>query len=372
MVATDTPQLEIREVNGLRRRLVLAGRALPKKDQGMEFAVSQRVKTEFYPGNPIGTQQKSGPTYPALTLSGSWSDRWIGAVTADGEIVAPGATAELDGFQVASMLDLIAACESFVECGADVELRWGRYLRVGTWKDFKATLKTERDCEWSATFEWASAGQQDTPAVIVIPDITDNVANWKNKAADIRTKADPGALQIATETMQGVKNAVDGMVQAIEDYGDAATQFTQQVVSLADSTRSAVGALQRIQGYGTNLVRTLALQTDRGLVASGSRALSSVGVGEAVSVSLWVHELSAAATVARGEAAQQQRDIARRLDRRLRDIYVARDGEDLRAVSLAEYGTIDEWRRLLAFNGLASSELVAGQVVLVPEITAEA
>ena len=49
--------------------------------------------------------------------------------------------------------------------------------------------------------------------------------------------------------------------------------------------------------------------------------------------------------------------------------YMARGGQDLRDVAAQFYGDSNEWRRLLSFNLLSSSELSSGQLLLIPTIS---
>jgi hypothetical protein len=48
--------------------------------------------------------------------------------------------------------------------------------------------------------------------------------------------------------------------------------------------------------------------------------------------------------------------------------YRAREGEDLRDVSTLYYGTPNQWRSLMVYNGLTTTELYAGQYVTIPRL----
>ena len=46
--------------------------------------------------------------------------------------------------------------------------------------------------------------------------------------------------------------------------------------------------------------------------------------------------------------------------------FVARDDQDLREVAVTYYGDASAWRTIATHNGMRTSKLTAGQVVMVP------
>src|SRR3954468_10928771 len=66
-------QLQEGQPNGM---LMLDGRTLPFRP--ITYAGKQRIKTTFYPGNPVGSQQVMGPTIDPSTFKGMWRDRYLG------------------------------------------------------------------------------------------------------------------------------------------------------------------------------------------------------------------------------------------------------------------------------------------------------
>jgi hypothetical protein len=48
--------------------------------------------------------------------------------------------------------------------------------------------------------------------------------------------------------------------------------------------------------------------------------------------------------------------------------YRAREGEDLRDVSIRYYGTPYQWRAIMIYNGLTETECYAGQLIAIPNL----
>lgn len=368
-VSVDTPDLEITELAGLKRRLVLAGRALPLKDGGISFGIKQRSQTTFYQGNPIATRQVFGPTLNDTTISGRWSDRWIGSVAGDGSgIVRPEAVAELDGFQVGSLAELDGLLESICGSGIELEVKWGHKVRVGTLEEYEPTWKTIHDLEWKMSFQWLSAGQSPEPSKLLIDTPEDDAAAWEKRKDDLNTAADPGGLHVVADFLAGVKQGVADLGAAIDDYVAQVTQFTSTVLAPTEVAIAVASALDGIRGKAQALLSTLTVQVDRATVGVATAFTGSATAAvDALAAAAWLRGLRASVRTVRDEAAEEQRAKGKQVDQRLQDIYIATDGDDLRHVSTVEYGTPDEWRLLMMFNDLKVSRLAAGQVVLVPD-----
>lgn len=377
-VAVDTPPLEITERDGQKRKLVLAGRALPFKQSGISFGIKQRSTTTFYAGNPIGSRQVFGPTLNGMELSGSWSDRWLGQVTDDGINVTAQAVAEIDGFQVASLADLDAYLESLCGSGIELELKWAHKVRVGTLEEYEGTFRTIHELEWKMSFQWLSRGETAPPATLVTSNPGDQLAKWADQADELEAAVAPTTLQAFSDAVLGIVADVNGAVAAINDYVDQVTQFTAQVLSPAEVVLALAAALEGVKTAAKRLLNTVTIQIDRALVQAPAsivavgQGLNPDTIGDGLAAAAWLRGLKDAARATRDAAAQEQQERLAQADQRLLDIYVAKDGDDLRAVSVFEYGTPEEWRRLMTFNGLSSSRLEMGQVVMVPQLSGQA
>ncbi len=371
-VRTDTPPLEISEIDGPKRKLVLSGRALPLKDGGILFGVKQRSTTTFYAGNPVGRRQVFGPTLPPTSINGKWSDRWIGSQTADGDTVQPEAVAELDGQQLASLADLDALLESMAGTGIELEVKWGHKLRRGTLDSYEGTWRTIHDLEWKMEFQWSSRGEPKEPARIPTSTPQSQVAQWSATKERLTELADASGLSLVDEYLLDIQGDVYGLTVAIDDYVNQANQFVAQVLSPGETVLALTSALDSIVESAKKLLDRLTTQVDRALVQA-PQSIDGIsdavaGAGDDLAAAAWARDLKDQAQGTRDDAAQERSDLVRQVDERLRDIYLAVEGDDLRSVSSQEYGTPDHWRDLLAFNALTTSALQPGQVVLIPEI----
>ena len=386
---SDTPQLMIEELAGQKRTIVLAGRALPLKSSGIGFGVKQRSKTTFYQGNPIGSRQVFGASFSDMDLSGIWSDRWLTSTTPQGQIVQPEAVAEVNGFQVAALSDLDTLFEQIATSGVEIQLTWAHKTRIGTLKQYEPTWRTIHDLEWKMTFEWLSAGQTDTTVNLFLSTPTDEAAKWSAISDALTTTVPAGGLAILQSAVGDIQDALANVVAAIQSYASQVTQYAAAVLSPVEIITALASTLQAIANTAQTLLNTLTAQVYCAIVTSPEETIEAVqtltdadlynapkntlpqvqSVGQGIATAEWLRQFKSEAKNARDEAIQERQErIAQYGSGGLQDIYLAKQGEDLRDVSTAEYGTPDQWQLLRTYNGLTGSALSAGQVVLVPDL----
>lgn len=149
-----TNSIEIREVEGAERwGVVLRGRALPKRDDGLEFGSNWQAEDSFPHGQGSGTTEPIALQFPDIALKGEWKRNFL---------LAGDATIETHtGTQ---LRDPQAACnflEAFARRGKVVEVTWsGGVRRICRWEGFTFGIGRGPDRTWNIKFKVLGASLQ--------------------------------------------------------------------------------------------------------------------------------------------------------------------------------------------------------------------
>lgn len=361
----------VKELTGSKRQLVFAGRALPYRP--VTFSGTMAAEFTWYPGNPEATVQVLGAREDETTFNGVWKDRFVRESDANGNFTA---VAKLNGTQLGSVADIEEAVDSFRRQGQLLEVQWGRVVRHGLLTRFVRKWDRVEDLDWEATFTWTGYGEQPSSAVL------------SNQTDVGRLKADMDALYDVLQLAHAANpfdfvGSVGGVGAAIEaavaQIGDRVNEVTDAVGQVAGATADAPSVARRLSGVyqsiresSQQLLGVLRAQPPASVFnfAGGEPGLggedSQPTFGEQLLAEKYVRDLYDAGARMRRLAAEQQFQAAKLVVPTLIAIYVAKDGDDLRLVARAYYGSQEQWRGLATFNGLDSSALSTGQTVLVP------
>ncbi len=373
-MATENSLFEIRQLTGPKRTLQLGGRGLPFAES-MEFGGSQRLERTLYGGSPDASIQIQGPDEKPWSPNGLWSDRYM--VGPDPSLVAritsgPGATGTQmqTAYEIAQALDLMRREGQIVRVSYDLEVRYGVI------DDFTYKFAPTSDrIEWALSFQWL--GRTDSPA---LPSATQRIG-----ALDYSSK-----LSQAVATLQGLVTDVSELptqfplefdvlssfqagVAALSNLRDSAyntiASYTSQIQSATETARSVLtlGA-QTI----TDSV-DLALETEHTSyrVLTGIADQAGVTAGQYVAAAAYANRLRDQAVVIQ-DFSQDFVDTAREAyTSDVLAIYTVKTGEDLRSISLAFYGTANDWQAIASFNGLRGPvDVLPGDGLFIPRITA--
>lgn len=391
------PALVIREMTGELREVRLTGRALPFRPFTLEG--TQRADVTWLPGSPRATAQMLGPSEEPTTIQGRWCERFVGVGSGEdiGEGVTTGAAAStvdpddvpasVDGTSITSVLDLVDLLDDVRRQGQLLEVSWGSHVRQGFLARFKQSWVTSVDVEWEAQFTWIGFAESPPPldtASYAEADLSRAASGTFDDAEAVRAAADMlAAMRVAPSVATGVlppKTA--GMLAdmaawyaAIEDgvlkVEAAARGMSEAAEAVLDATLAHVDAVLRIAACADYVVAagrdlTLLAQARVDALATGAPDPASVGAGQAAACAASTRSLSRRARRARGAAARRRDALGQASAPTPLAVVVAREGDDLRTLAARYYGQPDGWREIAALNGLASSTLVAGQVVVVP------
>jgi len=355
----------IRELTGDKRTLSLGARALPYRP--FSLSGTQRLETTWYPGNPEATQQVFGAQEDATQIRGMWKDRFIKELAVFGSGFT--AIAEIGGTQVGSVVELAKVVDDIRRKGQTLEVTWNHLVRRGIMGKFTQNWDRAQDLDWEISFDWQSQGDQPAPAVMARMDLSDIKRRWSRISNSLAVAISKPPFGIAPAFAARFFSAADKIQSGIDEVNDAISTVALGALTPPDGARRLVGVATSIQESSEEVIEIVASKTTGD--SYDPDALATARFGQVLSATAYFRQTSNVARAARREAARQAAEVARRVNPNIIGSFVARQGQDLRDASTAFYETPDEWRRLLVFNGLTSSELSSGQVIFVPDLSAE-
>jgi len=367
---SDPSAFGILELTGDKNHLLLYGRALPYRP--LPFAGKMRAEFTRYPGNPIATIQMIGPDEGTTTINGMWKDRFIKTTSDLGAPVfgQPG-IATYNGATVANVFDLVQRVDGFRRRGQLLEVGWDEIVRHGIIRTFTQRWLRREDVEWELEFEWASQGENELPVgfsvtpplVDIINGIIDSVNELTDAIASIQA-----AYSTIASWMNTISNALDAIQEAAGALVDLATQAVNGVLAPLALAKKLTSTVQTIIDKAKEIDDTIA-----SLPARASRYvqdISSHTQAEALESERLNRQARRAARKTRAESARKRQEMqANSQEQRPLAVITAKEGQDLRDISREAYGTPDEWRRLMAYNGFITSKLTAGDQVIVPKLS---
>lgn len=351
--------LVIQERTGDKRTLMLRARALPYRPFLLDG--SQREDIDWYTGNPIGVLQVYGAKEEPTTMNGWWKDVFLGETGHD-----PYAT--LNGTQLSTAIDLAGVVDDMRRKGQEIVLTWLNHTRYGIIKRFTQKWHTGHDVEYELMFDWIS---QEDVSLSQVP-FTNSVATSDFGDAPNQIQAqvdqlDTGASNFDTAFDPSVEDAVTAVDQAGATIQSLTDDLTDAVVQIAVATTTALESQQRIAGILDGIKLEAADMRDLlGSTVDGARLNLGGGFGDVLLDRSSVRQQSDVADTTAALAAAQQRQVVTAMTGQVLAVFQAREGDDLRRVSMEFYGTPDDWQGLMIYNGLDDDVLSAGQIVIVP------
>lgn len=232
------PTMTIAELTGARRTIVLRGRALPYRP--VAWSSNMRVKTTWYQGNPVATQQVIGPDLDPTVMEGMWKDRFmIGA-----ESGQKGSAILVNGSpnEVRNAEEAVALFYDLLRSGNKLIVVWGQEVREGILTHFEAKYDRPQDVGWRAEFDWSSRGE-------VVR----------------RARGEP----TGSDDLLGSMNNLDDILGFSPE--DVAKQFNAQLLDSVESVRESTGILFELLRAANTTVGT-----PRAVVGGTSAAVNSI------------------------------------------------------------------------------------------------
>lgn len=394
----EVPALVIRETSGRRRTVALSQRGLPIGP--IKFEGEQRVKVTNAPGNPEGWGNVMGPTEGETEISGFWKDKFIGNTSegrraciemtqATNGSASLGTTSGILGSQITSCVDAVNVFDSIRREGQLLEVTWGYVIRRGYLKKFTQTWHNVHDCEWTASFAWIAQSRANNSPLYGPPAGQLEAGSALREALRAFSRILDVPNQVIGPVMEDFRNTLNRVDQFSRTFDDAVSGFADNI-SIADigsTIQSTFGSVAMSGQHVMDVARdngwqllftepqrllpfSAFVRSPTGEAASdraAAAALESIDPEKVLQMQLYARETISDATKLRNESVIRQRALMDGPSLVL-GTYRAREGEDLRDVSLRYYGTPTQWRALLTYNGLTDTELYAGQLVAIPNI----
>lgn len=369
-MADTSSTFTIKEKGGQNRSLTFSGRALPYRP----LKLTGKMRAEFtrYPGNPIATAQVLGAEEAPTSISGTWKDRFLKQTDDDGNYVVPDGAVEMDDGQGAAKMladveAIVEAVDSFRMEGQLVEVTWDSRVRHGIIVEFTQIWQRHEICEWEIGFEWISRGEAQLPINFAeAPKFALSQLSLKGAFNNL-LDAVHEAIELEQSFFNKVADYTNKLSDAVDSVNDAVTSVVKSALSVTDSARRLSSIFETIKDDAEGLRNLVQSIPARVMVATED--IAEVTFGGALYAADWARRVGGYADQMRALAAQQQADLLAAFDEQeVLDIFDARQDTDLRDVSTRFFGTPDQWKSLMSYNGFLGSKLNAGDEVLIPKL----
>jgi len=335
-------------------RIELRGRQMPYRP--MSFETRQRVKTTYYPGNPVATQQVIGPTEEPSVFNGMWKDLFLG----DGAAMALKDLFE-DICRRGPLVEVSWGAGILNDTAGAAQVQNGGYVRRGILTRFKTSPERPQDIAWEMEFTWRG-----TDDISVSPISATDIVNPREGALDaVAAFDDANFVTNAFKDLQNTRlyklpqslsdqldNATQLLTEASKGIQSASDTITNFSLVPADAVERLIGAYAAAESASRQL-RDAFLNFPKTQMQVFDDAADLLGL-ESQILTLLSHTDNVADVASRGKAAAQQQVVP---------IVVAEvravPGSDLRALAQQFYGDPDLWTAIARFNGLTTSEVPA-------------
>lgn len=409
MPQITVPPFVIKELSGRRRTVKLTGRALPYRPLTLDG--EQRVKITNPAGNPDGYGTITGPTEGETKINGQWKDKYL--FYDEGEIPPIELTTDFDhGGQantngisrgsnstaVSSAIEAVELVDSMRREGQLLEVSWGHIIRRGYIKSVSQTWSNVHDVEWAINFAWIGrSAPADIPADFSPAAGSLSTGSALRDALDRLSKILDTPGELTGDFMSNIRNTLNRISQFTNQIEQAAAGLNDQASLF--SPRGIGGTIGSLLGSIVMSADDLKEQfLENGWAGIATRPLDQIpfsgflrdatntrDTSEVIDPRASIEpdmlieaERQAQEMLYQKEALQELRDIrnealARRIpfvqgDTEVIGNYTARENDNLREVSNLYYGGPSHWREILVYNNLSSSQLVAGQVIVIPRL----
>lgn len=348
--------------------LQLKGRALPYQPFTLEG--SMRAEFTWYPGNAVATVQMLGAEEKPSTIEGMWKDRFIKNLTDENKQVIPTGVANFNGQAVADVFALVAAVEKIRLAGQLVRVEWDSITREGILRGFQQSWVRREDVKWQMTFEWASRGEAQVSVTLPSSPSPDAFSKQLSSLSDTLFTATklPAEFSVVEDFTAAVEGPLADIVAAVAQVQAAVKNSVSQVLSPVDAAQRTLAAVQTVKTAASTIVDVVDSFPPVQLIKTFD--LSELGLSDALVASNYGRSVREAARNLLLTAADQSDTLGTvSREEELVASFVSRSPIDLRHISQKYYGTPNEWRRLLTYNGFNSSIIPLGTLVMVPKIT---
>ena len=138
-----------------------------------------------------------------------------------------------------------------------------------------------------------------------------------------------------------------------------------------DAVRGSVSVLTGVISRGTTILETLQEVPPERLFFFVTNESGDLGIPTFTSALLgaeYAFRVRQSTQAAISEATIDRDTMLKLVENDVQQLYIAQKDEDLLVVSQKVYRTPDQWRQLMLFNELRTTQLTLGQVLLIPRL----
>jgi len=307
------------------------------------------------------------------TITGRWADRFLRSIDDEGRAVQASAIALLGTGgagatqPVANVVELAKTVDSIRREGQVVEVTWDQQIRHGIVEQFVQNWDRAEILNWEITFKWISQGEREVPISFALE------VDQKSLSAKFNTLYDQLHTSLAApfSLVEDIERALDEMDAIISDaigsITDTTANITDAVLTPATAVKRTLAAMETIKEGALRIENIVSSKAARALINTDE--IDALSQGQTLTAESYVRGVKISARLLKTTAAEQNDTLTRRDDEQeILAVFTAHTNMDLRDVSTRFYGTQEEWRRLLKYNGLTSSKLLAGMFIMVPRL----
>jgi hypothetical protein len=405
--------ITIEEITGSRGwSAVLSGSSLPH--QGAGWGAQLRNPTEFYMGNPAGTQQVIGPKEAPSHWEGVWKRTLL--LRTPATITPSGST-----IQTSTPSTLAAFLEQLFLGGARLRVTWSaqktesppggqsnlQIVREGRPAQYFFTPLTIDDWRWEVTWSWVNRGSTQQTAVSTrdgdTAATTTQVSSAMTDVLNLTGLLVPPVAANSLIPLSATPATLGDLETLSEDMTTLGTNFNTSILSLQTSlsatnsvSLSTAGSPSQLNNsllnVSTETVSTCNVFTDTmgqmpfeimSQSTQASNVAAAAGIAGGQVIQAWIlreaaqkarQKALAIASTNPGGGAKTSQQTASTGPGQLIAVYRTCDGDTPQRVALKFYGNADRALDLLQANHLPLGQpsFVTGTVLLIPVLRTSA
>lgn len=397
-----TSVLEIEELTGKRRRLLLRGASLPFR--GATWGGTHLVSTQWNPGNEEATQQVLGPQELPSDWEGEWNTTRLISTPAlftnesgnANDVATAGTLHEImESLRFDGQLLRVVWTGSINSDGTPQ--REKRITRIGRLTEFVGRFDTNDDLRWNATFTWISRGKRQPKtievrgdnlliaaraAIVKQTELVQEIELARLRAANERKNA------ASTFSLGQLEAFVDGPLETLDSFARFATSVTSRLRTIGELLIKVRDTPAAIVGRLADVASNTVAVTNQFLDEASRLGPEQTSTRNKVS-----NMTRNAAYISRGQTSAQQvaainADLGRRARARrsglasgtsrsnvvekedLVEVHIPRQGETMMSIALKYYGDADLAAPLAKSNGLPSFTVTPPRIpIIIPTRT---
>lgn len=376
---------------GKKKRLVLSGRALPF--QTVEWKGKLRVKTKWYQGNPVASQQVLGFEHPPTEMKGQFSTRFLsdpvtpqeqgffdkvseqvsgsitGFLTGSGpepkfEVVSEAVVEFFDspfklvGERLKTAKEARDALWRFQRDGCPVRVQWDDICRVGLITEAAFDHTRAEDIGWKLTFEWQS---DDLPMPAVYsadPDLSQFPEGLLDKLRNFR-KTVTAPAHFAGDMLDAINQDIALIESGINELAGCVTDYTNVGAEFLDTVNRMLGIYDSIMNAVNNVKDSIEGVNAEWCATTGR-------FDDVAAAAEYNYDVLDFANDIGSSVAEQRAALEEFREPRTIGTETVHEGQDLRYFSTKYYETPDHWTDIADYNELEGSDAPVGMTILIP------